>query len=378
MREAYLDNSATTRVCPEAAERAVRVMTETYGNPSSLHTKGLEAERELKSARVSVARLLSCEPREVYFTSGGTEANNLALFGAAYARRRLGNRIVTTAIEHSSVLESALELRRQGFDVVLLPPGADGRVSEQALFDAVDDQTILISVMLVNNELGSIQPVEAARRAVRLKKAPALVHVDAVQAFGKIPVRPAKLGADLLSVSAHKIHGPKGVGALYLAKSARILPRVFGGEQEQRLRPGTEALPLIAGFGAAVDALPDQAEERTQAAALRDRLLAGLEGIGGVRVNSPTDGLPYILNFSVEGIRSETMLHHLASRGVYVSSGSACAKGKQSHVLEAMDYPAMRIVSALRVSFSRYNTQEDVDQLLAALKEGANTLARSR
>ncbi len=378
MREAYLDNSATTRVCPEAAERAVRVMTETYGNPSSLHTKGLEAERELKSARVSVARLLSCEPREVYFTSGGTEANNLALFGAAYARRRLGNRIVTTAIEHSSVLESALELRRQGFDVVLLPPGADGRVSEQALFDAVDDQTILISVMLVNNELGSIQPVEAARRAVRLKKAPALVHVDAVQAFGKIPVRPAKLGADLLSVSAHKIHGPKGVGALYLAKSARILPRVFGGEQEQRLRPGTEALPLIAGFGAAVDALPDQAEERTQAAALRDRLLAGLEGIGGVRVNSPADGLPYILNFSVEGIRSETMLHHLASRGVYVSSGSACAKGKQSHVLEAMDYPAMRIVSALRVSFSRYNTPEDVDQLLAALKEGANTLARSR
>lgn len=378
MREAYLDNSATTRVCPEAAECVLRVMTENYGNPSSLHSKGFEAEQELKTARQDIARRLSCDVREVYFTSGGTEANNLSLFGTAYARKRLGNRIVTSLTEHSSVLESALELKKQGFEVVFLSPGKEGKVTEEALFEAVNEKTILVSLMLVNNELGFIQPIEAAKSAVRAKKAPALVHCDCVQAFGKLPVRPDRMGADLVSISAHKIHGPKGVGALYLSKSARILPRTFGGEQEARLRPGTEALPLIAGFGAAVRALPDLAEEAAAVTSLRSLCLEGLAQIGGVCINSPEDALPYLLNFSVEGIRSETMLHFLASRGVFVSSGSACAKGRQSHVLEAMGFTEARLSSALRVSFSRYNTEEDVFQFLSALKEGAGSLARAR
>lgn len=378
MKEVYLDNSATTRVCPQAAQKVMELMVEKYGNPSSLHTKGYEAEQELAAARESVAKQLGVQPREIFFTSGGTEANNLAIFGAARARKRMGNRIVTTSIEHPSVLAAVQELEKQGFEAVYVAPGSDGRVDPEAIADAVDKHTILVSMMCVNNEVGSIQPVERVKKIIERKQAPALLHVDAVQAFGKLPLRPARQGIDLMTVSGHKIHAPKGVGALYVGRGVRILPSAYGGGQEQNLRPGTEPAPLIAGLGAAVDALPDLEGELRVITALRDEARERLARLPGVELNSPVDGLPYLLNFSAVGVRSETMLHHLAARGVYVSSGSACAKGRHSHVLESMGLSPERIVSAIRVSFSRFNTLEDVEALVQGVQEGMEALARGR
>ena len=378
MEEIYLDNSATTRVCEKSAEKVLELMTQCYGNPSSLHKKGLEAQREVAHARQAVAVSLGAQPREIIFTSGGTEANNLAVLGGAAAGRRRGKRIVTTAIEHPSVLEPMRQLEKEGFEVVFLTPDADGRVPEEAVLKAVTGDTILISVMAVNNELGSIQPIEVLKKAVKRAGAPALVHVDGVQAYGKLPLRPEKLGIDLLTVSGHKIHGPKGVGALYVSKNARILPRTFGGGQERELRPGTEAAPLIAGLGAAAEELPDWRQAYSRMEKLRDYTLQKLSGLEGVEVNSPVGGLPYLLNFSALGIRSETMLHFLAQRGIYVSSGSACAKGKQSHVLKAAGLPDSRISSAIRVSFSRENTERDADALAEGVREGLACLARAR
>ena len=378
MEEIYLDNSATTRVCEKSAEKVLELMTQCYGNPSSLHKKGLEAQREVAHARQAGAVSLGAQPREIIFTSGGTEANNLAVLGGAAAGRRRGKRIVTTAIEHPSVLEPMRQLEKEGFEVVFLTPDADGRVPEEAVLKAVTGDTILISVMAVNNELGSIQPIEVLKKAVKRAGAPALVHVDGVQAYGKLPLRPEKLGIDLLTVSGHKIHGPKGVGALYVSKNARILPRTFGGGQERELRPGTEAAPLIAGLGAAVEELPDWRQAYSRMEKLRDYTLQKLSGLEGVEVNSPVEGLPYLLNFSALGIRSETMLHFLAQRGIYVSSGSACAKGKQSHVLKAAGLPDSRISSAIRVSFSRENTERDADALAEGVREGLACLARAR
>ena len=378
MEEIYLDNSATTRVCEKSAEKVLELMTQCYGNPSSLHKKGLEAQREVAHARQAVAVSLSAQPREIIFTSGGTEANNLAVLGGAAAGRRRGKRIVTTAIEHPSVLEPMRQLEKEGFEVVFLTPDADGRVPEEAVLKAVTGDTILISVMAVNNELGSIQPIEVLKKAVKRAGAPALVHVDGVQAYGKLPLRPEKLGIDLLTVSGHKIHGPKGVGALYVSKNARILPRTFGGGQERELRPGTEAAPLIAGLGAAVEELPDWRQAYSRMEKLRDYTLQKLSGLEGVEVNSPVEGLPYLLNFSALGIRSETMLHFLAQRGIYVSSGSACAKGKQSHVLKAAGLPDSRISSAIRVGFSRENTERDADALAEGVRAGLACLAGAR
>ena len=378
MEEIYLDNSATTRVCEKSAEKVLELMTQCYGNPSSLHKKGLEAQREVAHARQAVAVSLGAQPREIIFTSGGTEANNLAVLGGAAAGRRRGKRIVTTAIEHPSVLEPMRQLEKEGFEVVFLTPDADGRVPEEAVLKAVTGDTILISVMAVNNELGSIQPIEVLKKAVKRAGAPALVHVDGVQAYGKLPLRPEKLGIDLLTVSGHKIHGPKGVGALYVSKNARILPRTFGGGQERELRPGTEAAPLIAGLGAAAEELPDWRQAYSRMEKLRDYTLQKLSGLEGVEVNSQVEGLPYLLNFSALGIRSETMLHFLAQRGIYVSSGSACAKGKQSHVLKAAGLPDSRISSAIRVSFSRENTERDADALAEGVREGLACLARAR
>ena len=378
MEEIYLDNSATTRVCEKSAEKVLELMTQCYGNPSSLHKKGLEAQREVAHARQAVAVSLGAQPREIIFTSGGTEANNLAVLGGAAAGRRRGKRIVTTAIEHPSVLEPMRQLEKEGFEVVFLTPDTDGRVPEEAVLKAVTGDTILISVMAVNNELGSIQPIEVLKKAVKRAGAPALVHVDGVQAYGKLPLRPEKLGIDLLTVSGHKIHGPKGVGVLYVSKNARILPRTFGGGQERELRPGTEAAPLIAGLGAAVEELPDWRQAYSRMEKLRDYTLQKLSGLEGVEVNSPVEGLPYLLNFSALGIRSETMLHFLAQRGIYVSSGSACAKGKQSHVLKAAGLPDSRISSAIRVSFSRENTERDADALAEGVREGLACLARAR
>ena len=374
--EIYLDNSATTRICSEAAEKMIDVINNVYGNPSSLHTKGQEAEAEIKAARRAVADSLGVSDKEIFFTSGGTEANNLAVFGAAWARRKRGNKIVTTAVEHSSVFESCKELENEGFEVAYLLPEKNGCISEEQLSEAIDENTILVTVMMVNNETGAVFPVECIRRIVEKKNAPALIHCDAVQAYGKTSVKPYKIGCDLLTVSAHKIHGPKGSGALFVKKGTHIKPIHYGGEQEMKLRPGTEALPLIAGFGAAAANIGDVRENYIKMWNLRDYAAKRLLAIDGVALNSPANSLPYILNVSALGVRSETMLHHLEKRNVYISSGSACAKGKASHVLSALGLPVERQDSALRISFSKFSNEKEVDELAAAIEEGLRTLVK--
>jgi len=374
--EAYLDNSATTPLCPEAAEAMQEAVGRTWGNPSSLHRLGLEAERLLARCRADVAASLRCSPAEVVFTSGGTESNNLAMFGAANALKRRGRRIVTSAVEHSSIAESAAELQNRGFDVVYLNVDGQGRVSEQELQRLITKDTILVSLMAVNNEVGTVQPIDAVRRALRQTNAPALIHCDAVQAYGKLPVNPQRLGVDLLTVSSHKIHGPKGAGALFVRRGVRISPILFGGSQEQKLRPGTEAVPAIAGFAAAAGAIPDLQQSLQYAAGLRERLVQGLSTMEGVKLNSPPDALPYLTNISLPGLQSETMLNFLSERGVYVSSGSACAKGKKSRVLRAMGLGDADIAGALRISLSRFTTWEEIDAFLFALNEARVGLAR--
>lgn len=367
----YLDNSATTAPCPEAVEAVNFMMTENFGNPSSLHGVGISAMKEIISARESIAKALSCEKDEIFFTSGATEANNLAIFGAAYANRRRGNRIVTTAIEHESVMQSIDRLAEEGFEVIRLMPDGHGFISEKELEEAINDKTILVSMMYINNEVGSILPVEKIKKAVTRKNAPALIHIDCVQAFGKIPVRPKKMGADLASVTAHKIHGPKGSGALYIRKGVNISPRTFGGEQEKRIRPGTEASPLIAGFGAAVNALPDLKKQSEYISGLNTYARERLGEIDGLIFNSADNASPFILNIYIPSfMRSQTVIQELSAKyGIYVSSGSACAKGKRSHVLTAMHLPDERIDKSIRISFCRSNTKEDIDILADALKE---------
>ena len=374
-KEHYLDNSATTQVLPAVAEKAVELMVEEFGNPSSLHTRGFQARKLLEEARAQVAGALGAQPEEITFTSGGTESNNLVLFGAAQARRRLGNKIVTTAAEHDSVLNPCRALEQQGFQVVYLKPDSTGRLSEEALAQAIDEKTILVSVMLVNNETGAVFPVEAAGKAIRRKKAPALLHTDAVQGFGKLPFTVKRLGVDLLTLSGHKIHAPKGIGALYMKKGVRVLPRTLGGGQERGLRSGTESTPLICALGEAVKQLPPARETLERVGELNSLLRQHLAQLPQVTIHSPEEGLPYVLNFSAGRVRGETMLHFLAERGVYVSSGSACGRAKPSHVLEAMGLPKEQVESALRVSFSRFSTREDVEALVEGLKLGLETLA---
>lgn len=365
----YLDNAATTRPCPACVEAVHAALTGNFANPSSLHQAGLAAKRGVEAARAAVASTIgAADPQEIYFTSGGTEANNLALFGAAYAGRRKGRRIVTTAIEHESVLEAAAQLEAEGFEVVRLRPDGEGRITAAQLEDAVNRDTILISVMMVNNEVGSILPVEAIRRMIKRSDAPALLHIDAVQAFGKLPVQVRKLGADLCTITAHKIHGPKGVGALYIKKGTILRPRTYGGEQEKKLRPGTEATPLIAGFGAAVETLPDWRQSERHVRELKEALLERLKNMDGVLVQSPLDGSPYVVSLSLPGYRSQTIIQALSAAGVYVSNGSACAKGKKSHVLSAMGLPAKQADGTIRVSFARDSTLEDVEELAGSLK----------
>jgi cysteine desulfurase len=374
--EVYLDNSSTTVVCREAADKVMEMLTDNYGNPSSLHAKGFRAEQEMTAARSEIATLLGAHSEEIYFTSGGTESNNIALFGAAYARRRRGNHIVTTMIEHPSVLNAMKQLEAEGFSVTYLKPDGAGQIQPEQVFEAVTADTILVSMMCVNNEVGSILPLEAVGAAIAAAKSPALFHVDAVQAFGKLPIKLAKLKIDLMSMSAHKIHGPKGVGALYIRRTVHIIPRTFGGGQEKDIRPGTESTPLIAGFSAAVKALPDANSELKAIAVLSAYCREKLLEIDGVVLNSPENALPYIINLSSGGARAETMLHYLASKEIYVSTGSACSKGKASHVLTAMGLPLEQINSSLRLSFSRYNTKDDVDSLLSALRDGLSDLTK--
>ena len=375
MTEHYLDNSATTRVSPLAAKKALELMTECYGNPSSLHTKGMLAEQELINARKIIADSIKAKETEIYFTSGGTEANNTAIFGTAKSKIRQGKKIVTTAIEHSSVLEACEALEKQGYEVVYLTPNEEGIVTAEAIENAVDSDTILVSVMAVNNETGAVMPIEHISKIIRSKKSNALFHTDMVQAYGKIHIKTSKIGADLISLSAHKVHAPKGVGVLYIKNGVRISPLHFGGEQEKKLRPGTEALPLIGAFGCAVSEF-DIDKNMQYVKELNDYAKEKLLSLDGVYLNSPKNALPYVLNISVSGIRSETMLHHLEASDIFVSSGSACAKGKKSHVLTALGLSPKRADSAIRISFSKLNTKEDIDALYEAVKIGTETLVR--
>jgi cysteine desulfurase len=373
----YLDNSATTAVSPAVAAKVAQVMTEVFGNPSSLHTLGFAAEQEMTAARAAVGRLLGCPPEQVYFTSGGTEANNIALFGAAKARGKRGRHIVTTAVEHPSVARVIDALEAEGFAVTRLTPGPNGTLTAADILAACRPDTVLVSIMCVNNETGARFPVEAVAAAVHKRCPHALVHCDAVQAVGKIPVKAAAWGVDLLTASAHKLHAPKGVGALYIAKGVHIPPRTLGGEQERGMRAGTESVPLIAAFGQAAAEVTAFAEQEALYRRLRERLLEGLKAFPQVRLHLPEGGVPYIVNVSLPGLRSETLVHFLAQEGVYVSGGSACAKGHKSPVLTALGLPDEEIDSALRISFCRHNTEQDIDAMLAALHKADATLAHT-
>ena len=373
----YLDNSATTKPCKEAVEYMNKAMCDSWGNPSSLHTIGITAEDILISCKEACAKALSSRPDEIYFTSGGTEANNIAINGALLARAKQGNRIVTTAIEHPSVAEVINSFEAKGFEVIRLAPQADGKISIEDLRCAITKSTILVSIMLVNNEIGTIQPVKEASAFIKEVGAPAILHCDAVQAFGKLPIKPSALGVDLLTASGHKIHGPKGIGLLYKRKGLHLPALTFGGGQQENFRPGTEPTPLIASLEGAVRALPATATQLKKMSELNAYAKKQLAATGIVTFNSPEDTLPYIINISVPGYRSETLLHFLDAQGIYVSSGSACAKGGQSPTLDALKLDKKRIDSALRISFSRDNTPEDIDRLCDALLRATQKLKRA-
>ncbi len=369
-----MDNSATTPLCPQALQAMEGVLTENYGNPGSMHAKGVAAREAVNAARRAVAGVMGVSAEEIRFSHSGTLANNTAVFGAALARKKRGARIVTTAAEHPSVARCMDALEAQGFEVIRLAPRVEGAFSPEDLMNAVNADTVLVSAMLVNNETGAVNPVEYLAPAVRRAGAPALVHIDAIQGFGKLPFRPARIGADLVTVSAHKLHGPKGVGALYVRRGVNLHNYVYGGGQENGLFSGTENVPGIAGFGAAVKALP---EIRAQLGVMQKKkqlLLERLAALPQVTVNSPAGGLPYILNHSVEGIPSQVLINFLSAKGIYVSAGSACKRGHRSEVLAAMGLPPARIDSAIRVSMSRFTTDEELQFFADALGEAVKTI----
>ena len=375
MIEHYLDNSVTTKVSEESAKTALYMMTAEYGNPSSLHKKGLSAELMINDAKDVIADSLKVDSDEIYFTSGSTESNNLVVFGVANSKKREGKKIVTTAYEHSSVIGACKRLEDDGFEVIYLTPDKNDAVSEKAFEDAVDENTILVCAMAVNNETGTILDIERIGKAIKRKNKNVHFHCDGVQAYGKIPLKPKKWGVDTLCVSSHKVHGPKGVGALYIKKGTKITPLLYGGEQQKKLRPGTEAAPMIVAFSTAVSEF-DLLKNYEHAKKLNDYIKSELAKIDDVTINSSENALPYIVNISVKGIKSETMLHHLELDGIYVSSSSACSKGKKSYVLKALDLPDDIIDTSLRISFSKYNDTSDVDAFITSLKQGIATLAK--
>lgn len=374
--ECYLDNSATTRPCKEAVAAAMAAMTDGFGNPSSLHRYGFEALQVLEAARHTVAKSLSCEDSEVFFTPNGTLANNTAIFGAVAQNRRRGQKIVTTAMEHPSVSQCMTALETQGFEVVRLLPDTAGQIPVEQFANAVDADTILVSLMAVNNEVGSVLPFDALSRVLRAKSSPALLHVDAVQAYLKLPVVPKKCGIDLMSISAHKVHGLKGAGALYVRKGVHIKPHVLGGGQEEGLCSGTQAMPAIAAFAAAVAAHGDTAAHLETVTRLRNQLCARLCEIDGVLINSPENALPYILNASLAGIPAQVSVNFLSMQGVYVSAGSACAKGHRSPVLTAMQLSPERVDSAVRFSLSHKTTEEEIELCVSAVQAACAQLRK--
>ena len=367
----YLDNAATTKPCGEAVSAAVDAMTENYGNPSSLHRAGLDAQLAVDKARKAIAASIGADSSEIYFTSGATESNNLALRGISAAYGRKCRKLVISSVEHASVDETASALEKNGFEIVRISPRDDGRFYADDFISACDENTCLVSMMLVNNETGYIMPVRETFMAVKRSFPEIITHCDCVQGYMKLPIKAASLGADLISLSAHKIHGVKGVGAIYIKKGVRVIPIVTGGKQEKGIRSGTESVPLIAAFGAAVDKFrPTIAERYERVSQLKAHLLEKIGGIENVAVNSPSDGSPYVINISAVGKRSEIMLHFLESKGIYVSSGSACSKGQQSGVLGEFGISGKRADGAVRISITAQTTEEELDEFAEALAEG--------
>ena len=372
----YLDNSATTKPCDVAVKKALEMCTENFCNPSSLHMGGFNAKKELDSARNTISRFLSCNDSEIVFTPSGTIANYTAIMGTARTKKREGRKIITTLLEHPSVLKNFELLAEQGFDTVYLKPNKDGKIDLEELSNAVDENTILVSVMAVNNEVGSIQDIAQIKGIIRDKKSKAYLHCDAVQAFGKILLKPKKIGIDLMSMSAHKIHGLKGAGALYVNSSIRLMPAILGGGQENGLVSGTEAMPAICAFAAAVNDIGNVERNLNTVSEVKEYFIDKISELDKVYVNSPENALPYIINISVEGVPSQVMLNSLSSMGIYVSAGSACAKGHRSDVLTAMGIEPKRIDSAIRISLSKTTTTKDMDLLYNGIVETIKRVRR--
>ena len=373
--EVYLDNAATTRVCPEAADIAYKTMLETYGNPSSTHTKGREAKAVLDNARKQLAAALDCAPGEVYFTSCGSEGDNWAIINGAESMRRKGLHIISSEVEHDAVRKSMDELKRRGFEVTMLKPESDGSISPEAVAAALRPDTVLVSLMMVNNETGAVTDIAAVAKALKKAKSIALLHTDAVQGFMKVPFSAKRLGADMITVSGHKIHAPKGIGALYIKTGVKIKPYIIGGAQESGLRAGTEAMPQIAAFGKACELAKASMNDATERMAQLRQYAAGRIVAEMPEAVIIGGGAPHILSVSLPGWRSEVLMNFLEARSIFVSRSSACKKGGRSHVLEAMGLPAEVIDGAVRISLSRYTTKDELDELCSALKGAHDTLA---
>lgn len=372
--EAYLDNSATTRCSERAKNLMIQVLMEDYGNPSSLHNKGKDAEDYIRQAKEKIAKTLKIDEKELVFTSGGTESNNMALIGGALANKRVGKHIITTAIEHASVNAPLAYLEELGYEVTYLSVDSDGLISLDELRDAVREDTVLVSIMMVNNEIGALEPVEEAARVIKDKNPLTLFHVDAIQAYGKYRIYPKKMGIDLLSVSGHKIHAPKGTGFLYIRDKVKVKPIIYGGGQQKGMRSGTENVPGVAALGEAAAEIYENFEEKIDHMyALKERFIAGVTAIDGVTINGKTgrDGAPQVVSVSIRDVRSEVMLHSLEEYGIFVSAGSACSSNKPapSRTLQGIGLSNKQLETTIRISFCVNTTEEEVDYAVDKMKE---------
>ncbi|MBR5509941.1 MAG: cysteine desulfurase [Lachnospiraceae bacterium] len=371
--QVYLDNSATTRCMERVTDKMIRVMREDYGNPSSLHTKGVEAEQYIKEAKEFFAKNLKVNEKEIYFTSGGTESNNMAIIGTALANQRAGKHLITSSVEHASVANTMKYLEEQGFTVTYLPVDTDGIVSVQDLKEALTDETIFVSIMYVNNEIGAVQPIDEIAKIIKEQNPKTLFHVDAIQAYGKYEIYPKKEKIDLLSISGHKIHGPKGSGVLYVNEKVKIRPIVFGGDQQKGLRSGTENVPGIAGIAEAAKACYENLNEKIEHLyTLKAHFIEGIQKLEGTRINGRTDrdSAPHIVSVSFRDVRSEVLLHALEEKGIYVSAGSACSSNKPavSRTLKSIGVEKELLGSTLRFSFCFETTEEEIDYCLQKLR----------
>ncbi len=380
---AYLDNSATTRCSERAKDLMVQILMQDFGNPSSLHGMGVTAEEYIKEAKSNIAKTLKAEEKEILFTSGGTESNNMALIGTALANRRAGNHIITTEIEHASIAAPLEFLKEQGFRITKLSVDKNGHISLEELRDAVGEDTILVSIMMVNNEIGAVEPVAEAAKIIKEKNPNTIFHVDAIQAYGKYRIYPKKLGIDLLSVSGHKIHAPKGTGFLYIRDKVKIKPIIYGGGQQKGMRSGTENVPGVAALGEAATEIYENFDEKIERMyALKEHFVEEVTKMEGVTVNGCTgrDSAPQIVSVSVDGVRSEVMLHTLEEKQIYVSAGSACSSNKPSvsSTLKSIGLPKELLDSTIRFSFCVNTTMEEIDYAIAAMQEAVPRLRRYR